>query len=114
MAEALLQGLSITAFGMGLVFLMIIALWGVMALLVRLTTRPAKEAETPQAEDQDSPQQAERAAQAAAAAVAFALAAEKARPTQAAPVKTAKMENQWLLSGRVRQTIHTPGRGQKK
>ena len=69
MAEALLQGLSITGLGMGLVFLMIIVLWGIMALLVRLTNRPEKEAET---DDLESPASAEPrtyAAQAAAAAI---------------------------------------------
>ena len=53
MAEALLQGLSITGLGMGLVFLMIIALWGIMALLVRLTNRPAEVVESEEAETQE-------------------------------------------------------------
>lgn len=109
MAEALLQGLSITGLGMGLVFLMIIVLWGIMALLVRLTNRPEKEAET---EDLETPASAETrtyAAQAAAAAVAYALAVGK----QAA-VRTSQAQSQWLLSGRVRQTLHNPGKGQRK
>ena len=33
------QGLLITAIGMGLVFVVIILLWGLMALLMRLTSR---------------------------------------------------------------------------
>jgi len=37
MLETLRQGLIITGIGMGLVFLMIFALWGIMALLVFLT-----------------------------------------------------------------------------
>ena len=47
MGETILQGLSITGLGMGLVFLMIIALWGIMVLLVRLTNRPEKVDEPP-------------------------------------------------------------------
>ena len=39
MTNILLQGLAIAGIGMGLVFLMILALWGIMALLVLLTTR---------------------------------------------------------------------------
>lgn len=33
------SGLLITAIGMGLVFMVIIALWGLMALLVKITTK---------------------------------------------------------------------------
>ncbi len=40
------QGLLITAIGMGLVFVMIFALWGIMALLVKLTNKPEAEEET--------------------------------------------------------------------
>lgn len=109
MAEALLQGLSITGLGMGLVFLMIIVLWGIMALLVRLTNRPEKEAETDDLETPASAEPRTYAAQAAAAAVAYALAVEK----QAA-VRTSQAQSQWLLSGRVRQTLHNPGKGQRK
>ncbi|MBP7032261.1 MAG: OadG family protein [Anaerolineaceae bacterium] len=114
MAETILQGLSITGLGMGLVFLMIIALWGIMALLVRLTSRPEQEAATAEAEALDAEEPTAYPAQAAAAAVAFALALEKAYPSAAGPAKSAPQQNQWLLSGRVRQTIHTPGRGQRK
>ena len=39
------QGLLITAIGMGLVFVMIFALWGIMALLVKLTNKPEAEEE---------------------------------------------------------------------
>ena len=37
------QGLLITAVGMGLVFIMILALWGIMALLFKLTNKPETE-----------------------------------------------------------------------
>ncbi len=37
--ENIQAGLLITAIGMGLVFIVIIALWGLMALLVKVTTK---------------------------------------------------------------------------
>ena len=116
MGETILQGLSITGLGMGLVFLMIIALWGIMVLLVRLTNRPEKVDETPEptTQEQESAGTQAHAAQAAAAAVAYALAAEEHISTSAARVKASPGQSQWLLGGRVRQTLHNPGKGQKK
>ena len=116
MTEVLQQGLSITGLGMGLVFLMIIALWGIMVLLVRFTSRPKKEDKSGEEEprEQQGTGTLSSAAQAAAAAVAFALAAEKQIPTSAARVKTSPGQSQWLLSGRMRQTLHNPGKGQKR
>jgi len=112
MGETLLQGLSITGLGMGLVFLMIIALWGFMALLVRFTNHPEKAATSGEEEapaEQNAGEQT-YAAQAAAAAVAYALVAEK----HTTSAKTNAGQSAWLLSGRVRQNFHTPGKGQKK
>ena len=43
MIETLKQGLLITAIGMTIVFAMILVLWGIMALLVKLTNRPENE-----------------------------------------------------------------------
>ena len=43
MIETLKQGLLITVTGMGIVFAMILVLWGIMVLLVRLTNRPEAE-----------------------------------------------------------------------
>ena len=110
----MLQGLSITGFGMGLVFLMIIALWGIMALLVRLTNRPAEVVESEEAETHEIPAAQPYAVQAAAAAVAFALAAEKHKENSAARATRSPGQSQWLLSGRVRQTLHHPGKGMNK
>ena len=43
MIETLKQGLLITVIGMGIVFAMILILWGIMVLLVKLTNRPEAE-----------------------------------------------------------------------
>jgi Na+-transporting methylmalonyl-CoA/oxaloacetate decarboxylase gamma subunit len=80
MAETLNIALLITAIGMGLVFAAILLLWGVMALLVRLTSdrAPAAEAASAQAAaDAAAGSDLELRRQAAAAAVALALATAK-------------------------------------
>ena len=79
-SELVVQGLMIAAIGMGLVFVVIIFLWGMMALLMRLTSN----SEAPTAEDVSQeatdaglvPELArtERQRRAAAAAVAVGLA----------------------------------------
>lgn len=85
-------GLLITAIGMGLVFLAIIFLWGLMSLIVRLDTRTASKNETVEMEDKgvspepSLPPQKQKAA-AAALAVALALAAaRKSSSVASAPV----------------------------
>jgi Na+-transporting methylmalonyl-CoA/oxaloacetate decarboxylase gamma subunit len=71
MNENLILALQITLVGMGLVFAAILLLWGVMALLVRLTARSV-EAEAEQ--ERAALTELERKQRAAAAAVAIALA----------------------------------------
>lgn len=71
MAENLSNALLVTAIGMGLVFAAILLLWGVMDLLVRLTSKndlPAKN------EEAEAEVEEELRYQAAAVAVAMALA----------------------------------------
>ena len=68
MNQDLSLALSITLVGMGLVFAAIILLWGLMALLVRLTSKPT-EKETVQ-----NLQEQERKRRAAVLAVSIALA----------------------------------------
>lgn len=72
MTGNLMLALQITVVGMGLVFAAILLLWGLMALLVRLTLeRPT----TDEAAAQGTPQaEAERKRRAAAIAAAIALA----------------------------------------
>ena len=71
MAENLNIALLITLIGMGLVFMSILVLWGVMALLMRLTqSREAGDARTI---SEPIKQEGDLRAQAAAVAVAVAL-----------------------------------------
>jgi Na+-transporting methylmalonyl-CoA/oxaloacetate decarboxylase gamma subunit len=77
MSENLTTALQMTAIGMGLVFAAIILLWGLMAVLVRLTEeRPS----SPQAEDTTpKAEPADLRAQAAAIAVSMALNQDQVR-----------------------------------
>jgi Na+-transporting methylmalonyl-CoA/oxaloacetate decarboxylase gamma subunit len=87
---------------MGLVFLMILALWGIMALLVLLTTRTTPSKIETTGQTSEMPAEAHHKAEAAAAAVAFALAQEQSRrqlELKAGMVPT----SQWLLTGRLQQ-----------
>lgn len=74
------QGLLIAAIGMGLVFAVIIFLWGLMALMMRLTSSKKQDGDpTEVMEETDEPlvpemQAAESQRRAAAAAVAVELA----------------------------------------
>jgi len=74
------QGLLIAAIGMGLVFIVIIFLWGLMALMMRITSRGEKvEEPVEMGEETDAPlvpemQAAESQRWAAAAAVAVEIA----------------------------------------
>lgn len=114
MSETFSQGLLITGLGMGLVFAMILALWGIMVLLVRLTNPKNKEVLPVEGETAgeaailaDSHQEKQKLA--AAAAVAYALKLEQAKqlPLNAKPA----MPSQWLINGRLQQTlIHARGR----
>ena len=90
------SALIITAIGMGLVFIAIIALWGLMELMVRVTARYATGEET--AESEEGAEETEAAVEfaaesvdglselkrkAAAAAVVLALAQEEEQPVYA-------------------------------
>ena len=102
MTNILLQGLAIAGIGMGLVFLMILALWGIMALLVLLTTRTTpSEMETVE-QPSEVPAEAHHSAEAAAAAVAFALAQEQIHRQPELKAGTTPT-SQWLLTGRLQQ-----------
>jgi Na+-transporting methylmalonyl-CoA/oxaloacetate decarboxylase gamma subunit len=79
------QGLLITAIGMGLVFAVIILLWGLMSLMMRVTSREphldGKMMENPPSDDTDTPEiemvEGKRHAAAAAIAVGIAMAGKK-------------------------------------
>lgn len=85
--ELLKQGLLIAAIGMGLVFAVIIFLWGLMALLMRVTSGERRSASKPQATGEIKTDQAtdyeiaegQRRAAAAAIAVELALASQQVK-----------------------------------
>ncbi|NMB90634.1 MAG: OadG family protein [Chloroflexi bacterium] len=98
MATPMENALLITAAGMGLVFVAILLLWGLMEGLVRwLAPRtPPEEAAAPA---EPAPEELTRQAQAAAAAVAVALA----RQAQAAPPPSPHPAGAWQTLRRAGQ-----------
>ena len=89
MSDVILQGLLITAIGMGLVFAVIIFLWWMMGLLVQLTTPKAPEMAEHAGADDDGAEnlvfgmadiEKQRRATAAAVAVGLGLAQSRTRP----------------------------------
>ena len=112
------QGLLITGIGMGLVFVMIFALWGIMALLVKLTNKPEAEEETeevlePAPVSEIVPTQDSNAALATAIAVACALA-DQASAYAFKPSQQARSENAWLNAGRTQQLYTSTIRGRNR
>jgi Na+-transporting methylmalonyl-CoA/oxaloacetate decarboxylase gamma subunit len=102
----LTQGLLITLIGMGLVFLSIVLLWGLMALMVRLGSKPA-ESSSEQSDGDVPDNQTEtplgsinvKKRLAAAATVAYALA-RKARDIQSGDKLSGLSGNAWQTSQR--------------
>lgn len=116
-SELVNQGLMIAAIGMGLVFVVIIFLWGLMALLMRLTSA----GESPQPEhlplemsDSSMPPKfeiTERQRRAAAAAVAVSLAlASSGKRSAPSPGPTAEV-SPWQAFHRSRQINPEQRRG---
>ena len=109
--ELMNQGLMIAAIGMGLVFVVIIFLWGLMALLMRLTSgkdTPKPEAALPEMTDTSIVpefERTERQRRAAAAAVAVGLAlASSRKPSAEASSRSTKGEvSPWQAFHRSRQ-----------
>jgi hypothetical protein len=120
-ASALWPALAIALVGLALVFAIILLLWGLMALLVRLTAEPAPVAAAealplaaasageaaPAGEELDDPRGAARR-RAAAAAVAVALLQIRRAP--AAPAAPAAAISPWQSVMRGRQ-LKQRGRG---
>jgi len=113
------QGLLIAAIGMGLVFAVIIFLWGLMALMMRITSRK-KDNEEPveRTEETDVPlvpemQAAENQRRAVAAAVAVELAL--ATSQSGLPKKRERERygalNPWQIFHRSRQLQQRNSRG---
>ena len=112
------QGLLITGIGMGLVFVMIFALWGIMALLVKLTNKPEAEEEAEEVVESAPvsevvPAQDPNAELAAAIAVAWALA-EQASAYAFKPSLQSHSENAWLNVGRTQQLYTSTIRGRNR
>lgn len=116
------QGLIISAIGMGLVFVLIIVMWFIMAFLVKVTAKfkGSSEEESPVEEtvvvqtaavpNEDKAQLA--AALAAAAVVAMTLKAKKPLKSsyQTSSPTQGSESNSWLNAGRVRQILAGKGR----
>lgn len=104
------NALWITVIGMGLVFVVIFLLWGMMALLVRVLAEPAASQPEPPAEQQPAavPEDAllldrKRRAAAAAVAAALAMAQESRRWPGAAHTERANGVGVWQAANRAWQ-----------
>lgn len=105
------QGLLITAVGMGLVFFVIILLWGLMALLMRITSRPSQIDNPEEDETRQEPIEVpeieivEKQRQAAAAAVAVGVAKAESRFKKAGTDKSVRGDgiSPWQVVNRLRQ-----------
>ncbi len=119
MPEALQTGLRLTVFGMGLVFLLLSSLWGLITLLVRLDRTPAAEPAAPRRgapkrepspappPDAEPELEAELEPEALAALMIAVRAHIRARRRQAAPAMRAhqpgSQPSRWVGAGRTRQ-----------
>lgn len=109
------QGLLITAIGMGLVFAVIIFLWGLMALLMRLTSRVSSTDENVlEVAESDQPLvpemaevESQRKAAAAAVAVNLALASSDNLRGPRGFSDASDRLNPWVAVHRARQ-LHQP------
>ena len=117
MIDILKQGLLITVTGMGIVFAMILILWGIMVLLVKLTNRPEKEEAAveaaislPEPEPVAVTSAGDASALAAAIAVAYALSV-KPKTGFAADTQSIQTGSTWLAAGRAQQVARQTNRG---
>ena len=121
--NVLKQGLLITGIGMGLVFVMIFLLWGIMALLVWITNPRQKKAEESEIFEEvggdpslmdvdpvllDTPVPAmddEDELQRLAVAMAVAFAIKRPRPQKLATAPQLDQSSGWLSVGRAQQLL---------
>ena len=110
--ESLGIGLQLTVIGMGLVFLLLAALWGLMVLMLKLDRAPAAQA----AEEQAPVERKPGIEPGLLAAITVAVLEHQAvRRKQAAPAmrthQPGELPSRWVGSGRTRQTRSwIPGR----
>jgi Na+-transporting methylmalonyl-CoA/oxaloacetate decarboxylase gamma subunit len=116
MIDILKQGLVITGIGMGLVFVMIFVLWGIMALLVWITNpkeKKVKKVEVLEEIDQDPAELdvpsivlvEEEEYQRLAASIAVAYALKRPRPQSFSPAAQVEQSSGWLSVGRTQQLL---------
>jgi Na+-transporting methylmalonyl-CoA/oxaloacetate decarboxylase gamma subunit len=116
------KGLIISAIGMGLVFVLIILLWFIMAFLVKVTEnfKGTKEEETPVEEAEiiqlpvDTTVNKAQLAAALAAATVVAMTLKAKKPLtgmiQTSSSQLGSSSSSWLNAGRVRQILARKGR----
>ena len=121
MGEVFNQGLLITAVGMALVFVMIIILWGIMALLVKLTNRKETDdgegdsgEEAPIVAIESIVESDDQAPLAAAIAVAYAMETESFLAFRPEPSISVNTNNAWLTAGRAQQLYSNTIRGRNR
>jgi Na+-transporting methylmalonyl-CoA/oxaloacetate decarboxylase gamma subunit len=107
MTQNLFLSLQVTLVGMGIVFLAIILLWGLMTLLTALTQRTENESDTPQTIPVSS---SGLKARAAAIAVAAALAEQSQQTAQPLSTPPTTIVSAWQLGMRTRQMHEKGGR----
>ena len=113
------QGLLITAIGMGIVFAVITFLWGVMALMMRVTSRSTtmKDNESTDDEVVESPvpqmqiAEGQRRAAAAGIAVALAIVENQSRHHQPDDQANSGGLSPWQSAHRIRQLQNNQTRG---
>ncbi len=115
----MIDALWITLIGMGLVFVAILFLWGLMALLVRITA----EREEPEPAEADQPVEETGPAEAGAglldqkrraAAVAGAVALSRRKPVRAQVMGPAGALSAWQAVQRANQTSQRLSSSRKK
>jgi len=118
----IVKGLLITGIGMGLVFLVIIMLWAVMAALVKLTSGTSKK----KGAAEDAPVVVKEVAtdgvavdgivlkrKVAAIAVAYALGERSGQAGRTANEQMANEASSWVAVGRARQLSDQSLRGRR-
>ena len=103
MTDNLLLSLQITLLGMGIVFGLIILLWGLMAALTALTAEREKPAPAPDAPPPAPVEKTDAKARAAAAAVAVALARQSLSTAHPLATPPTSIVSAWQLGMRTRQ-----------
>ena len=112
---ALWVGLELTLYGMGLVFLLLAILWGVIALMTRLESGSENEASTPLPSSAAARAPSPIAPDLLAAIVIACRAHRMSRRKQAAPEmrthEPGSLPSRWVGTGRTRQNRSWAPRG---